>query len=331
MDIYKDHGNIDSKMTDTCYYKILGVEKTATDKDIKKAYKKMAVKWHPDKNPDNKEVAEEKFKEIAEAYSVLSDPEQRKIYDQYGREGMKAGVGGGGGPQGGQYHFNFAQGQDPYDIFRQFFGTGGFNEFNEDGFGFNMHQGGFNQTRMHREKGPTMTLHLGCTLEELYSGNERKLKITRNITDSNGSRRTEEKMITVNILPGWKEGTKITFENCGDETPGIAPGDLIVVIKQKDHPVFTRDDNNLVMKKRIGIIEAMTGFDMTVDTLDGRKRKLRVSEVPNSDHSFVVSNWGMTIRKKGRTMGYGDLVIKFTIDIPKLSPANREKIKDIIQ
>lgn len=102
------------------YYEILDVPKTATDQDIKKAYRKLALKWHPDKNPNNKEEAEENFKQISEAYDVLSDPEKRNVYDRYGKEGLTGGVGGGsGGPAFGGFHdFHF---RDPEEIFRDFF------------------------------------------------------------------------------------------------------------------------------------------------------------------------------------------------------------------
>eukprot|EP00695_Tsukubamonas_globosa_P001273 TRINITY_DN2245_c0_g1_i1.p1 TRINITY_DN2245_c0_g1~~TRINITY_DN2245_c0_g1_i1.p1 ORF type:complete len:118 (+),score=28.01 TRINITY_DN2245_c0_g1_i1:105-458(+) len=102
------------------YYQILGVNRDASDDEIKKAYRKLAMKYHPDKNPDNKEAAEKKFKQVAEAYEILSDSKKRAIFDQYGEEGLQGGMPGGapGGAGGASYHFS-----DPNDIFRQFFGT----------------------------------------------------------------------------------------------------------------------------------------------------------------------------------------------------------------
>eukprot|EP01036_Dinobryon_divergens_P047105 gene47105-63085_t len=108
----------------TDYYKILGVKKSSNEKAIKKAYKKLALKWHPDKNPKNKEAATKKFAEISEAYEVLSDPEKRKNYDLSGPDGFKSSGGGNGAPNGGGSSFHF-QGGDPFETFRQFFGEGG--------------------------------------------------------------------------------------------------------------------------------------------------------------------------------------------------------------
>ncbi|KAF4747989.1 DnaJ sub B member 9, partial [Perkinsus olseni] len=119
------------------YYKILGIPRSASESQIKAAYRKAALKWHPDKNTDNKEEAEKKFYDISEAYEALSDPEKRKIYDQFGEEGLKQGAGGGGGPGGGAGGFNVR----PEDIFNAFFGQGGpgggsFHfEFGPGGFG----------------------------------------------------------------------------------------------------------------------------------------------------------------------------------------------------
>ena len=150
------------------YYNILGIQKTATDNEIKKAYRKMAMKYHPDKNPDNKE-AEEKFKEISEAYSVLSDPEKRKIYDKYGKEGLQQ--------QGGM---NF----DPNDIFKHFFG-GGFGGSDDDDFGnpFNSFFGGFggsHRQNMKKEKPKTSDImaQINVELKDLYCGKTLKRKIT---------------------------------------------------------------------------------------------------------------------------------------------------------
>eukprot|EP00795_Rhopilema_esculentum_P014508 gene14508-5568_t len=145
---------------DEDYYKILGVSKDADEKEIKKAYRKLALKWHPDKNPDNVKEAEEKFKSISEAYDILSDQEKRAVYDRYGKDGLKAGGGGGGGPSaadfGGFHHFTFRSADDIFkdffshdpfgdDIFREFFGGPlhrGAKRSNGDGGGRRTQRGG---------------------------------------------------------------------------------------------------------------------------------------------------------------------------------------------
>ena len=157
------------------YYKILGLDKNASEIDIKKAYRSLAVKWHPDKNPTNKEEAEKKFKEISEEYQVLSDPQKKNIFDNYGEEGIKQdnnGGGGGGFPGGGggMFHSNFT---DPNDIFKMFFGGGGMDNGMASMFG---QQFGQNSRRTIRKSEPIM-IHIPIKLKDCYTGTKRKITI----------------------------------------------------------------------------------------------------------------------------------------------------------
>lgn len=164
------------------YYEILDINKSATEEEIKKSYRKLAVKWHPDKNPNNKEEAEKKFKEISEAYQVLSDKEKREIYDNYGEEGLKGGMGGGGGMGG----------QSPEDIFRMFFGGGrspfsGGGGFDEDNF---FGRGGIHSQQQMVRKSEPKVVNIPISLKELYNGSKKKitlkLKIACNSCDGKG-------------------------------------------------------------------------------------------------------------------------------------------------
>lgn len=276
------------------YYRTLGLQKGATEDELKKAYRKMALKYHPDKNKSP--GAEEKFKEIAEAYEVLNDPKKREIYDKYGEEGLKGGMGGGGGGAGGGGNFTYTFHGDPHETFRMFFGDenpfgqffqfssggrpgGGTNMFggenmdvDDDPFaGFNMmggHHafnlggaGGGHAGGPHRRQDPTITHDLLVSLEDILKGTTKKMKITRKVLNPDGrTTRPEDKMISIEVKPGWKEGTKVTFPKEGDQTPNNIPADVVFVIKDKAHPVFKRDGSDIKYRARIGLREVSTRF-----------------------------------------------------------------------
>ncbi|KAJ1385917.1 DnaJ domain containing protein [Sesbania bispinosa] len=189
------------------YYKVLQVDRGASDDDLKKAYRKLAMKWHPDKNPNNKKESEAKFKQISEAYDVLSDPQKRAVYDQYGEEGLKGQVpppGAGGFPgDGGPTSFRFNP-RSADDIFSEFFGfsspfggmgdmggRGGPSGFSRGGmFGediFAQFRSGAGEGSGHMpRKGAAIEKTLHCSLEDLYKGTTKKMKISRDVSDSSG-------------------------------------------------------------------------------------------------------------------------------------------------
>ncbi|XP_064416371.1 dnaJ homolog subfamily B member 4 isoform X1 [Latimeria chalumnae] len=261
------------------YYRILGIEKGASDEDIKKAYRKQALKWHPDKNKSPN--AEDKFKEIAEAYEVLSDSKKREIYDQYGEEGLKGGAGGSDG-QGGTFHYTFHG--DPHATFAAFFGGtnpfeaffgrrmpcgrddedmevdcdpfGSFTSFSMNGFPRDRHVGG---GQLRRKQDPPIIHELKVSIEEIYNGCTKRMKISRKKLNPDGRTvRVEDKILTIEIKRGWKEGTKITFPREGDETPNTIPADIVFIIKDKPHSRFKRDGSNIVYPARISLREGRT-------------------------------------------------------------------------
>ncbi|KAL4573159.1 hypothetical protein LXL04_019956 [Taraxacum kok-saghyz] len=352
------------------YYKILQVDKNAKDDDLKKAYRKLAMKWHPDKNPNNKKEAEAKFKQISEAYDVLSDSQKRAVYDQYGEEGLKGQVpppDAAGGP-GGATYFSTGGGT-PYtfnprsadDIFAEFFGfrgSGGGGDpsgmrgvrFSSNSFGDNM--GGFENIfssfggggggsgggpfassgggfSSGPRKAAPIERTLPCTLEELYKGTTKKMKISRDIADVSGKTMTVEEILNINIKPGWKKGTKITFPEKGNEQPNMTAADLVFIIDEKPHSTFTRDGNDLVVTRRISLAEALTGYTVQLTTLDGRNLTVPINNVISPNYEEVVPREGMPISKDPTKKG--NLRIKFDVRFPaRLTPSQKSRIKELL-
>lgn len=327
------------------YYNVLKVDRTANDEDLKKAYRKLAMKWHPDKNPKNKKEAEAKFKEISEAYDVLSDPHRRQLYDQYGEEGLT-----GMPPPGSNGSFNGTGGvnfRNAEDIFAEFFGSSPFEfssmgrakstRFQSDGGGlfgnFGNSDGGFRSTGpgmgMPPRKAPPIESKLACSLEELYTGSTRKMKISRNVLKPNGRLVPESEILTVDVKPGWKKGTKITFPEKGNEQQGQLPADLVFVIDEKPHDTFKRDGNDLVVHQNISLAEALAGLTLHFKTLDGRNLSIPVNDIVSPGYELVIANEGMPIAREPRRKG--NLRIQFEVKFPsRLTPDQKSSILRIL-
>ncbi|XP_060534786.1 dnaJ protein homolog 1-like [Cylas formicarius] len=305
------------------YYAILGVPRTATEDDIKKAYRKLALKYHPDKNKSP--GAEEKFKDVAEAYEVLSDKRKREVFDQHGEEGLK-----GGAPrfQGNTAFYTFHG--DPRATFAQFFGTA--NPF-DDFFGFDTNDSNaffaVSGTTTRRQD-PPIEYDLYVSLEEVLRGCTKTMKITRNVLKADGRVRKEGKTLTVNVKPGWKAGTKITFPREGDQGPNRIPADVIFVIRDKPHHTFKRDGNDLHYVAKITLKEALCGATVSIPLLEGGKTNLSFAdEVVRPETIRRVKGHGLPSPKEsGRR---GDLVVSFQISFPDtLGTSAKQKLRDIL-
>ncbi|KAJ0680478.1 putative DnaJ domain, Chaperone J-domain superfamily [Helianthus annuus] len=339
------------------YYNILKVNRNASVEDLKKAYRRLAMIWHPDKNLNkNKSEAEAKFKQISEAYDVLSDPQKRQIYDLYGEEALKSGQvpppppsSSGRGYYAGNHHYNNSthtnnnnnnnhnsnghqhpnpnfrfNPRDADDIYAELFGGdaaaggGGSGRGFKEGYFRNVNGGESSSGK----KAPALENVLNCSLVDLYKGAKKKIKISRTVLDSSGRIRTVEEILTIDIKPGWKKGTKITFPEKGNQEPGVIAADIIFVVDEKPHDVFTREGNDLVVNQEISLLEALTGKTIELTSLDGRHLAIPVTEMVKPGDELTVPNEGMPISKDPRKKG--NLRIKFDVRYPSRLTAEQK-------
>lgn len=307
----------------TALYEVLGVPKTATKAEIKKAYFQLARKHHPDKGGDA-----DTFKKMSAAWDVLQDDEKRKIYDERGLEGLEGGGGGGGAE----------------DIFSMFFGGGGRRRRSQG-----------------PRKGEDVVHPLKVSLEDMYNGRTCKLAVTREVLDGEAKKcagcdgqgaviqvvrmgpmiqqiqqpcskcsgtgysvktKRERKVLEVPVEKGMKNGHRIPFRGMADEKPNMEPGDVVFQVQEKPHGVFKRKGNDLLMKKKISLVEALCGFTFAVTQLDGRT--LKVSSKPGEiirpeisegiPHVQCVEDEGMPIH--GSPFQKGRLFVVFDIEFP---------------
>ncbi|TRX61287.1 molecular chaperone DnaJ [Fulvivirga sp. M361] len=327
------------------YYEVLGVDKSASESEIKKAYRKVAIKFHPDKNPGDNE-AEEKFKEAAEAYEVLSNHEKRQRYDRFGHQGMSGGGFGGGG------------GMNMDDIFSQFgdiFGGGSpFESFFGGGGG-----------RQRQRRGSNLRIKLKLTLEEIAEGVEKKIKVNRLVkadgvtfktcstcqgagqvrkavntmlgqmvststcptcsgsgqiidhrppgVDSSGLVPKEE-VIPIKIPAGVSDGMQLSMSMKGNEAPGGGPaGDLLILIEEKESEELIREGNNVVYDLYISFIDAALGTNVEVPSISG---KVRIKIEPGTQSGKILRLRGKGIKDIN---GYdkGDQLIHVNVWTPK--------------
>ncbi len=344
------------------YYEILGIDKSANAAEIKKAYRKKAIQYHPDRNPNDKD-AEEKFKEAAEAYEVLSDPDKKTRYDQFGHSAFD-----GAGGFGGGHHMNMDDIFSQFgDIFGDFFGGGGFSGFS----------GSTGQRRTSRVRGTDLRVRLKVSLADVIKGGEKKIKIKRLVkadgttyktchqcggsgrisrvtntifgrmqttgtcnvcggtgqsietrapgSDANGMIRKED-VVSINLPKGVRDGVQLRVAGKGNEAPGnnSVAGDLLVQIIEVEDPKYKREGNNLHTDLYISIPEAVLGGTKEVETPHGKVR-LKLEAGLQSGKILRLKNKGIPDIDG---YGHGDLLININVWTPKkLSP----ELKDFFE
>ncbi len=296
-------------------YSVLGVPRGASPEELKKAYRKLAMQYHPDKNPGNKK-AEEKFKEISEAYDVLSDPQKREAYDQFGHAGAQGfGAGGPFGGAGGFGGFRSSGGGPQADPFQDIFG---------DVFGdiFGGTRGGAAGPRKRSSRGADLRYTLPVTFEEAALGIEKTVSFMR----QNGGRE-ETRKLNVNVPAGVKEGQRLKLAGEGDiPSGGGQPGDLFVIVNLQEHPLFKRQEDDILLDVPVPYTEAILGTSIEVPTLTGKA----MIKVPPGTHS------GQMLRLKGKGFpklggfGTGDMLVRILVDTPsQVSNKQKELIEEL--
>lgn len=335
------------------YYDVLGVSKDSDDKTIKKAYKRLAMKHHPDRNTDNKEAAETKFKEIQEAYAVLSDGQKRQTYDQFGHDAVNGNAAGGGNPFGGGAGFG--------DIFNDFFGGGGRQPDNSgDDLQYNLEinlkqavEGATVKIKVPKDEACDTCHGTGakpgtsvktCTtcggagqvqMQQGFFAVQRpcpKCSGTGEIIESpcpscygKGTKRVQ-KTLSVKIPAGVDTGNRIRLSGEGGAgTRGGASGDLYVEIHVKNHNIFSREGSNLYVSVPVDFVTATLGGSVEVPTIDG-KLKIKIPEGTQSGKSFRLKGKGVPSLRGGAK---GDLMAKIHIETPvNLSSKQKELLKE---
>ena len=349
-----------AKSQDNSLYETLGVSRESSETDIKKAYRKLALKHHPDRNPNNKEEAEAKFKEISFAYEILSDPQKKSMYDEMGLEAVKNNA-----------SMNMG-GDNPFDMFSNIFG-----EMNR----------GSSFMRQRKTKGKNRIERLNVNLEDLYANKEIKINLNKRVLcskcngtggkfsssvvkchkcdgkgsiieirtfgpgmisqssrqcyDCNGEGKkikegekceecngtklvNEKKKITTSLKNTMCDGEKIIIPEEANHMFGVdMQGDLIIMIDEKTHPNFKRVKNDLYMKKNINLIEALCGLEFVIKHLDGRQLLVKTVEIIQPNTKKCIKGEGMN--------SLGDLIIEFVVVFPKnISDERKEYLQKII-
>jgi len=299
------------------YYRVLGVERDTTELEIRNAYKRLAMKWHPDKNVENQDEAEAKFKEVSEAYEILSDAEKRKIYDRSGE----------GSPT--RFGNTFSGFNDPFSVFEGFFGA----QFNRTPNGPRSFNGSTKPSssppqNSRKRKAETVTHPFFCSLEDLYTGCTKRMKFTRRVI-SDGVETAHERTLDIVVKPGWFAGTKVTFHREGDILYGVEPADICFVLQEEQHTFFAREGNNLVYTAHITLAQSLTGVRLIIPCLNGQQHTAVIRDVIHPKYEYHLAGAGMPNSKKPGM--FGDLVVRFEIQFPtQIRVEDKNQLKQIL-
>ncbi|CAA2975210.1 dnaJ homolog 1-like [Olea europaea subsp. europaea] len=358
-------GDLPDSETHHNFYNILGIPRTASLPDIYSKYKSLIVKWHPDKNPTNKAEAEAKIRSINEAYRALSIEKKRQANLSIGDEPKtpdktddefyissptllsRASSPRSISPSPRNLSRNSSQRSrtpTPADCYANFPRTStrasapstptatsprDSTPLSKIASSRSTTPIMFSRSGAWKKPQPTVK-KLECTLEELLHGCVKKIKITRDVISNPGFIIKEEETLIINVKPGWRKGTKITFEGKGDEKPGTRPADVIFAIVEKKHPMFKRRGNDLEIGVEVPLVQALTGCTFSVPILGGGKMTLSIDDIIYPGYEEIIPGQGMPKFKDEANRG--DLRLKFLVEFPtELSDEQRSNVVNILQ
>jgi curved DNA-binding protein len=310
-------------MAELDYYQLLGVGRDASPDELKKAYRKLALKYHPDKAKGDKKVAEEKFKQISEAYAVLSNPEKRKEYDQFGSQVFRQKFSQEDIFKGANFNDMFDLGLSE-GLFSRLFGglgggrgRGGRTRVYQFGGGGPQGFGGQAPPR----QGEDLQVEMPITLHEMAFGTEKVVALPTN---------GQVDKINVKIPPGALPGKRLRVSGKGRPGPlGGPPGDLYVKLKELEHPVFKREGSDLYVDRHIKFTEAILGTKVTVPTLDGKTMSLKVPPGTQSHTKMRLKNYGLP---QANSKTRGDQFVRIIVDTPaNLNKKQKTLVEEMVK
>nr|XP_024644476.1 dnaJ homolog subfamily B member 13 [Macaca nemestrina] len=298
------------------YYSVLQITRNSEDAQIKQAYRRLALKHHPLKS--NEPSSAEIFRQIAEAFDVLSDPVKRGIYDKFGEEGLKGGIPlefGSQTPWTTGYVFH----GKPEKVFHEFFG--GNNPFS----GMKLVGG---HTKAAAEK-PSISTTVLTSSRQSHGEMPAAFFLPPVLNEDGYSSTIKDKILTIDVKPGWRQGTRITFEKEGDQGPNIIPADIIFIVKEKLHPRFRRENDNLFFVNPIPLGKALTCCTVEVKTLDDRLLNIPINDIIHPKYFKKVPGEGMPLPEDPTKKG--DLFIFFDIQFPtRLTPQKKQMLRQAL-
>uniref|UniRef100_A0A087YNM4 DnaJ heat shock protein family (Hsp40) member B13 n=1 Tax=Poecilia formosa TaxID=48698 RepID=A0A087YNM4_POEFO len=317
-------------------------------------YRRLALKFHPCKNKEA--GSREIFYQLSEAYDVLSDARKKATYDKFGEEGLKGGI-----PvectSSGAWSSKYTYHGIPDKTFKQFFG--GDNPFAGEKSAFKVYivpfvfnskllnflcfvfpadfytiESGLQFSSLvvgvEKKQDSPIERDLPLSLDDLFHGCIKKIKISRRVMNEDGETSSiKDKILTIEVKPGWTEGTRIVFTKEGDQGPNCIPADIVFIVREKPHHLFTRQLSDLLYKARISLEMALTGFSVVVETLDDKLLTIPINDIVHQSYKKVLSGEGMPLPQDPTQRG--NLILTFDIEFPeKLSADSKQLIKQAL-